>query len=238
MKTLFIEYNQFDPLKIHHIKEYEYTKHNVNSKFGTPMYSYSEKYNAPLLFKTEFIDLSSDPFRFLTSNTKKYISLDPNNSSMSHLYKILYDISKYTSNYYTSNSAGLHESGPLLSNYNYDIKNKTDALDTSIKMKNLKLYFTESDGNITSTIYNYNKSKKYKPVEEYTRCTLSDIAKFISVGKQVRFILEPRIWKIGSNYGTKLFIKYMEVKYKDQSINSKFDEKQTIIFDKIISIEI
>ena len=106
----------------------------------------------------------------------------------------------------------------------------------------LYFFFLEKNNQILSKIYNYNKSKRYKAVEEFESCTLKDVARFVTKGKQVRFILEPKIWSIKKNdnvqYGTKLYIKYMEVKYKDQVIKSKLEENQVEIFDRIKSIEI
>lgn len=239
MRTLFIDYYQFDSSKIFDVKEYEHK----GMKFGTLMYSYTDKLKAPLLFKTDFIDLTGDPFKFMSPDTKKFVSVDPNSPSVMDLHRPLRELAKFTSDHVSKVSGGklVMESGPILSNYHDpQVQNKTDALDTSAKMKNIKLFFNERNDLITSTIYNYNISKRYQPVEEYTYCKLADLARFVTKNKQVRFVLEPRIWWNPSNrsYGTKLFIKYMEVKYKDQSIKSKFDEKQTTISEKITSVEI
>jgi hypothetical protein len=239
MRTLFIDYYQFDSSKISDVREYEYK----GMKLGNLTYSYTDKLKAPLLFKTEFIDLAGDPFKFMSSDTKKFISIDPNNASVSDLYRPLRELAKFTSDHVSkmTNGKPMRETGPILSNFHSsEVNNKTDALDTTAKMKNLKLFFNERNDHITSTIYNYNISKRYQAIEEYTDCKLSDIARFVTKNKQVRFILEPRIWwnKANGSYGTKLFIKYMEVRYKDQPIKSKFDEKQTIISERITSIEI
>jgi len=239
MKTLFIDYYQLDSSKISDVKAYEFK----GMMLGTPMYSYTDKLRAPLLFKTDFIDLSGDPFKFMSSDTKKFISVDPNSSSVRDLYRPLHELAKFTSDHVSkiSNGKPITETGPILSNFtSSEVQNKTDALDTTAKMKNLKLFFNERNDRITSVIYNYNISRRYQPVEEFTDCKLADIARFVTKNKQVRFILEPRIWWNSSNrtYGTKLFIRYMEVRYKDQPIKSKFDEKQTIITEKITSVEI
>jgi len=139
----------------------------------------------------------------------------------------------------------MKEMGPLLANYdhdNYNNGNFTNGLNTELKMKNIKFFFSEKNNKITSTIYNYNKSKQYKSIEEYSTCNLSDIARFVLKGKQVRFILEPKIWchsrGTHNQYGTKLFIKYMEVKYKDQIIKSKLDDNKIEMYDRIKSVEI
>ena len=239
MKTSFIEYHQFDSTKIRDVGE---SKLPNNFQFYTPMYSYTQKSKYPLLIKTDFIDLSVDPFKFLSVDSKKFILIDANDKSVSHLYKSLHDIAKFTNDYIEKINTGkaMLEIGPILSNYGPEMTfiNKTKSLNTDLKMSGLKLYFNERNNKIVSTIYNYNKSKKYKSIEEFNSCDLSDIARFITKGKQVRFILEPKMWQNNGTFGTKLYIKYMEVKYKDQIIKSKLDEIQTETHETITSVEI
>lgn len=234
MKSTFVEYNNFDSTKIKNVTEFESNYHNIC--YCTPIYSYTSKSNYPLLIKTNFIDLTSDPFKYLKEDGKKYLSIDPNDISVSHLYKTLLDIAKFGSNYITNKHIeDQKETGPLLCNYSTGEKGKVD---TGSIMKPIKLFFWEKNNKITSTIYNYNISKKYDTVDEYTSSEIKDLARFIFKGKQVRFIFEPRFWHCNGSYGTKLYIKYMEVKYKDQVIKSKLDSNQMEIYERITSVEI
>lgn len=238
MKTSFVEYNQFDPEKIKDVREYPISSKGL--QMFTPMYDYTSRSRRyPLMIQTGFIDLTSDPFKYMSTDTKKYVSIDPNDNSASHMYKSFQDMAKFTMKYISAKHDGSKEMGPILSNYGDYTTNQTDILDTGLKMKNVKFFFSEKNNKIISTIYNYNKSRKYKSVEEFDTCDLTDIARFVTKGKQVRFILEPKIWYLkGGNYGTKLYIKYMEVRYKDQVIKSKLDEHQVEMHNWIKSVEI
>jgi len=243
MKTSFIDYDSFNSSKVHRVNEYS-PPNGDKITFFTPIYSYTNKSKYPLTFRTKFIDLNMDPFKYIKEDSKKFISIDTNDQSVNHLYKPLYNIAQFTSTYVSGKSVNSKELGPILANYDshdqpdkkYD---KTLTLNLQLPMKPIKFYFWEKGNKITSTIYNYNISKKYDPVEEYHSCELKDIARFITKGKQARFILEPRFWLLeNGSYGTKLYIKYMEIKYKDQIINSKLEQDKEELYEKITSVEI
>ena len=169
MKNSFVEYHQFDPSKITDVSKCYTSPANGGFQFLTPMYNYTSKSKYPLMIQTGFMDLTSDPFKFMSAETKKYVSIDPNDNSVSHMYKPLCDMAKFTMDHVSSKYDTSHskEMGPILANYDNGSSNFTKGLNTELKMKNIKFFFLERNGKITSTIYNYNKSKKYIPAEEF-----------------------------------------------------------------------
>ncbi len=241
IKSSIVTSDQFNADKIVRYRN-SVSMNNNSFSFYTPIYSYSDNIEYPLMIKTDFIDLTIDPFKLIKKDVKKFIILDTNDKSVKHLYTPLSNFSKNVFEFIQKQSKfpnRLTEQGPVLSNHT-DERIKSVKVDFYQRMKNLKLFLPEFNGKIKTTVYNYNKSKKYDPVETYDSIELNELARFLIKGKQVRFILEPKVWFNSSTqtYGIKLYVKFMEVKYKDQLIKSELDENQVEIINPVKFIEI
>ncbi|NIO17193.1 MAG: hypothetical protein GTN70_09375 [Deltaproteobacteria bacterium] len=232
----FINYDRLDKEKQSFYNEYS---NNEYSTSLTPLYKYSPKYSDVLIFKTEFIDLTVNPFKWMNiwsdkkhQTIKSHIIVDVNNPSMQHLHKIFKDIDDLA-------IQAINKKFGYGNCFNY-ISSLSKHIENDHNHSYIKLFFLENKytNTIKTEVYNYNKSSKYKRVEHYNSLKLDEISRFLYKGKQVRFLLMPTFWHWGNRFGTKLYIKLMEVKYKDATIASELKNRQIEMKEKISSIEI
>lgn len=94
------------------------------------------------------------------------------------------------------------------------------------------------EGVIKSEIINYNVNDKYEPVEIFHDCQKNDLDRVIKKGKQGRFLISFYLYnKNGVNYFN-IRIHNMEVKFRNQLIDSLLDADEQTNKEYPISIQI
>lgn len=195
----FIDWYSFCPSKLNFV-----LKSIKNSIICLSIYKYNNEINSSFCFCTSFIKLVNSPVIDNTKNKIK-IMIDPNDmifffKQLDTMIKEFMDKSEYKD----------YKQRQLL-------KLKYRSFD---KYEYIKIILRNE-----TEIINYNISKKY-PISEY--CSISDVVALKRVfkpDKEIKLLLKPIIWlSVNSKtYGIKLIAEMIEVKFPNNTIQSKFD---------------
>lgn len=145
--------------------------------------------------------------------------------------------------------------------YNYAIdKNATDKYnrvpDKNQPLEPISVHFSQKENKIINRIINYNISRKYPAKEIHDAIDDKELRRILSKGKEIRLILKPISWYnitnkvtvyengvakqvdgVTMNYGSKLNLFMMEIRYAGKVIESEIDKNEIDVID-IDSIEI
>lgn len=242
----YITLDNFDKEKLDFFKNgNQDSVYIVNKDYGfiNPQYCYDlgEKIKvASFKFITPFIELDYK----INIRTEDLIKINLNtqkSNKLEGLIRMLLQYDKKVDSYINANYNSEHRCVKRLISNNTSPDNTVEH-NLSTDLRELTLYFLKDkvSQKITSTILNYNISKKYPKNEEYEHVTYNELKKFLWKGKEMRFILRPITWisKSSNIYGSKLMIEKMEVKFKDAKIDSLIDKNTRDIIPNIKNITI
>ncbi len=206
----------------------------------SPSYKYTENLKDLFVLQTIFTDIDKAPLSGKTSSSITVENITSKAFSMDTLeFFKYYDnlVESYVQNNLESNYTCASR---LLMESNKKAADLYPGIDIKIPVKFYKDKFL---GAFAGKLFNYNISKKYRPVEEFNLDIMNPKSandKVFYCKKQIRLLVTPVTWIEPTKklFGSYLKLHTIEVKYPGAKINSVFDRGQTEMELEIINISI